>query len=186
MFNIVLVEPEIPQNTGNIARTCAATGCRLHLVRPLGFEISDRYLKRAGLDYWHLLEIFYYDSFAELEAKFPNSRFFYFTTKGRTRHSDASFRDGDFLVFGKETKGLPEELLLRHPDECLRIPDVFRGPFIEFEQFGGRSGIRGASSDGLSRAYGQRGASRASLDRGRKIKCIREGIIISKPSITSV
>ena len=121
MFNIVLVEPEIPQNTGNIARTCAATGCRLHLVRPLGFEISDRYLKRAGLDYWHLLEIFYYDSFAELEAKFPNSRFFYFTTKGRTRHSDASFRDGDFLVFGKETKGLPEELLLRHPDECLRI-----------------------------------------------------------------
>ena len=122
MFNIVLVEPEIPQNTGNIARTCAATGCRLHLVRPLGFEVSDRYLKRAGLDYWHLLEIFYYDSFAELESKFPNSRFVYFTTKGRTRHSDASFRDGDFLVFGKETKGLPEELLLRHPDECLRIP----------------------------------------------------------------
>ena len=122
MFNIVLVEPEIPQNTGNIARTCAATGCRLHLVRPLGFEVSDRYLKRAGLDYWHLLEIFYYDSFAELESKFPNSRFFYFTTKGRTRHSDASFRNGDFLVFGKETKGLPEELLLSHPDECLRIP----------------------------------------------------------------
>lgn len=122
MFHIVLVEPEIPQNAGNIARTCAATGAHLHMIRPLGFEVTDKYLKRAGLDYWHLVDISYYDSFEELQAKYPESRFFYFTTKGRHRHSDAAFKDGDFLVFGKETKGLPEELLLRHEEECLRIP----------------------------------------------------------------
>ena len=122
MYNIVLVEPEIPQNAGNIARTCAATGTRLHMVRPLGFEVSDKYLKRAGLDYWNLVEIFYYDSFEELQAKNPNARFFYFTTKARHRHSDAKFQDGDFLVFGKETKGLPEELLLKNEETCVRIP----------------------------------------------------------------
>ena len=122
MFNIVLVEPEIPQNAGNIARTCAATGTHLHMIRPLGFEVSDKYLKRAGLDYWHLVDISYYDSFQELQEKYPNSRFFYFTTKGRHRHSDVKFQDGDFLVFGKETKGLPEELLMQHENECLRIP----------------------------------------------------------------
>lgn len=122
MFNIVLVEPEIPQNAGNIARTCAATGTRLHMVRPLGFEVTDKYLKRAGLDYWPLVDISYYDSFSRLQETFPSSRFFYFTTKGRRRHSDISFKDGDFLVFGKETKGLPEELLMQHPEECLRIP----------------------------------------------------------------
>ncbi len=122
MFHIVLVEPEIPQNAGNIARTCAATGTHLHMIRPLGFEVSDKYLKRAGLDYWNLVEISYYDSFEELQAKYPNSRFFFFTTKGRHRHSDVCFRDGDFLVFGKETKGLPEELLMQHEKECLRIP----------------------------------------------------------------
>lgn len=122
MFNIVLVEPEIPQNAGNIARTCAATGARLHMIRPLGFEVSDKYLKRAGLDYWNLVEIFYYDSFDELMAKYPDGRFFFFTTKGRNRHSDVAFKDGDFLVFGKETKGLPEELLLQHEETCLRIP----------------------------------------------------------------
>ena len=121
-INIVLHEPEIPQNTGNIARTCAATGTHLHMIRPLGFEVSDKYLKRAGLDYWHLVEVSYYDSFQELQDKYPNSRFFYFTTKGRHRHSDVQFQDGDFLVFGKETKGLPEELLLCHEEECLRIP----------------------------------------------------------------
>ena len=122
MFNIVLVEPEIPQNAGNIARTCAATGTALHMVRPFGFEISDKYLKRAGLDYWHLVNISYYDSFAELQEKHKGARFFYFTTKGRHRHSDVKFQDGDFLVFGKETKGLPEELLMQHEEECLRIP----------------------------------------------------------------
>ena len=122
MFNIVLVEPEIPQNAGNIARTCAATGTRLHMIRPLGFEVSDKYLKRAGLDYWNLVEICYYDSFAELQAKYPSGKFYYFTTKARHRHSDARFEDGDFLVFGKETKGLPETLLLGNEKTCLRIP----------------------------------------------------------------
>lgn len=124
MFNIVLVEPEIPQNTGNIVRTCAATGCRLHLIRPLGFEVSDKYLKRAGLDYWNDCEIFYYDSLAELQEKFPESPFYYFTTKGLRRHSDAAFKAGDFLVFGKESKGLPEELLMDNHDTCLRIPMI--------------------------------------------------------------
>ena len=122
MFNIVLVEPEIPQNAGNIARTCAATGTKLHMVRPLGFEVTDKYLKRAGLDYWNLVEIYYYDSFDELLAKYPQGRFFYFTTKGRHRHSDVQFQDGDFLVFGKETKGVPEELLMQNEETCLRIP----------------------------------------------------------------
>lgn len=122
MFHIVLVEPEIPQNAGNIARTCAATGARLHMIRPLGFEVSDKYLKRAGLDYWHLVDVFYYDFFEELQAQNPNARFFYFTTKAKRKHSDVSFRDGDFLVFGKETKGLPEELLLKNEQTCVRIP----------------------------------------------------------------
>lgn len=122
MFHIVLVEPEIPQNAGNIARTCAATGTALHMIRPLGFEVSDKYLKRAGLDYWHLVDISYYDSFEELKEKYKGARFFYFTTKARHRHSDVKFQDGDFLVFGKETKGLPEELLMENEETCLRIP----------------------------------------------------------------
>ncbi len=124
MFNIVLVEPEIPQNTGNIVRTCHATGCRLHLVKPLGFEISDRQLKRAGLDYWDEVEIFYYDSFEELQKKYPSVTYWYFTTKGLKRHNDAKFKEGDFLVFGKETRGLPEELLKANKDSCLRIPMI--------------------------------------------------------------
>lgn len=122
MFHIVLVEPEIPQNAGNIARTCAATGTHLHMIRPLGFEVSDKYLKRAGLDYWNLVEISYYDSFEELQNAYKGARFFFFTTKGRHRHSDVAFQDGDFLVFGKETKGLPEELLMKNEETCLRIP----------------------------------------------------------------
>ena len=124
MFNIVLVEPEIPQNTGNIARTCAATGCTLHLVKPLGFEISDRYLKRAGLDYWHLVDVKIYENFEELCQKHPGARFRFYTTKARRRHTDADYREGDFLVFGRETRGLDEELLLAHPDECVRIPMI--------------------------------------------------------------
>lgn len=122
MFNIVLVEPEIPQNTGNIVRTCAATGCKLHLIRPLGFQVTDKYLKRAGLDYWKDAEIFYYDGFDELRVKFQGANFYYFTTKARKTHCDASFKSGDFLVFGKETRGLPEELLKANPESCLRIP----------------------------------------------------------------
>ncbi len=122
-LNIVLVEPEIPQNAGNIARTCAVTGCRLHLVRPLGFEVSDKYLKRAGLDYWHLVEVCYHDSIEEVMDKFYNGHnFWFFSTKAKHIHSDVSYSDGDFLVFGKETKGLPETLLEKNYDRCVRIP----------------------------------------------------------------
>ena len=122
MFHVVLVEPEIPQNAGNIARTCAATGTVLHMVRPFGFEISDKYLKRAGLDYWNLVDIRYYDSFDEVRAQNPNANFYFFTTKARHRHSDVRYQDGDFLVFGKETRGLDEELLLKNEKTCVRIP----------------------------------------------------------------
>ena len=122
-MNVVLVEPEIPQNAGNIARTCAVTGSKLHLVRPLGFEVSDKYLKRAGLDYWNSVEIYYYDSIEEVMDKFYNgNNFWFFSTKAKYVHSDAPYKDGDFLVFGKETKGLPESLLSAHYDECVRIP----------------------------------------------------------------
>ncbi len=124
MFHIVLVEPEIPQNTGNIVRTCAATGCKLHLVRPLGFEVSDKYLKRAGLDYWLFVDISYYDAVEEVFAKYPSARFFFYSTKAEKTHSDIEYREGDFLVFGKETKGLPESLLKAHYENCVRIPMI--------------------------------------------------------------
>lgn len=122
-FNIVLVEPEIPQNTGNISRTCACTNCALHIVRPMGFEITDKSLKRAGLDYWQYLEVYYYDSIYELIDKFYKGDNFYFmSTKGKLVHSDAKFKDGDFLVFGKESHGLPEPLLEKYYQQTLRIP----------------------------------------------------------------
>lgn len=120
-LNIVMVEPEIPQNTGNVARTCAATGARLHLVRPLGFEPDDKKLKRAGLDYWKYLDITYYDNIDDFFAKNSGS-FFYFTTKGRQAHSEVNYPDNCYLLFGKETKGLPEELLIKNPERCVRIP----------------------------------------------------------------
>lgn len=121
-INIVLVEPEIPQNTGNIARTCAATGASLHLVKPLGFEIDDRKLKRAGLDYWDKLDITYYENLDDFFAKNPDADFYCFTTKARHVYSDISYPKRVFLMFGKETKGLPEELLFSNPDRCVRIP----------------------------------------------------------------
>lgn len=125
MFHIVLVEPEIPQNTGNIARTSAATGCTLHLVKPLGFEISDKQLKRAGLDYWSLVKVVVHESFEEVLSEAESrARFYYFTTKAPRAYTEASFRKGDYLVFGKETKGLDEELLVKHKEECVRIPMV--------------------------------------------------------------
>ena len=124
MLNIVLVEPEIPYNTGNIARTCAASGASLHLVRPLGFSLDDKNLKRAGLDYWNLLDISYYDSFNEVREKFKDAPFFYTTTKGGKIYSEAKIPDNSFIVFGKETKGLPEELLKENLDSCIRIPMV--------------------------------------------------------------
>lgn len=121
-FHIVLVEPEIPANTGNIARTCAATGTWLHLVRPLGFNTDDRTLKRAGLDYWHAVNIEYHDSFQEVKDKYPDGRFFLATTKASKVYTDFTFQDGDFFVFGKETKGLSQEILAEHPDTLLRMP----------------------------------------------------------------
>ena len=120
-INIVMVEPEIPQNTGNIARTCAATGARLHIVKPMGFNIDDKKLKRAGLDYWHYLDITYYENLEDFLSK-NEGAFFYFTTKGRKAHSDVSYPDNCYLLFGKETKGLPEELLIKNPEQCVRIP----------------------------------------------------------------
>ena len=121
-INIVLVEPEIPQNTGNIARTCAATGASLHLVKPLGFEIDDRKLKRAGLDYWVKLDITYYENLDDFFAKNPDAAFFCFTTKAKPRYTDITYPKRVFLMFGKETKGLPEALLYANPERCVRIP----------------------------------------------------------------
>lgn len=121
MFNVVLVEPEIPQNTGNISRTCACTGAALHIVKPMGFEITDAKLKRAGLDYWDKLDLTYYDGLDEFFAENAGGRFFYLSKKAKNRYTDVRFRDGDFLVFGKETKGLPEKLVLGNPD-ALRVP----------------------------------------------------------------
>lgn len=119
--NIVLVEPEIPQNAGNIARTCAATGARLHIIKPMGFTIDDKKLKRAGLDYWYLLDITYYEGLDDFFEKNDGS-YYFFTTKGRTVYSDVNYTDDCFLFFGKETAGLPEELLLKYPERALRLP----------------------------------------------------------------
>ncbi len=122
-LNIVLVEPEIPQNTGNVVRTCAATGARLHLVGPMGFSIDDRKLKRAGLDYWRLLDITLYESLPDFFSRNTGS-FFYFSSKARRAHTAVSYPDGCYLVFGKETAGLPEELLLANEESCVRIPMI--------------------------------------------------------------
>lgn len=121
-INIVLHEPEIPQNTGNIARTCAATGCSLHLIKPLGFEITDKHLKRAGLDYWQYLDIHYYENLDDFFSKNKDGKFFYFSTKAALCYTDVRYDGKVYLVFGKETKGLPEELLLKNKESCVRIP----------------------------------------------------------------
>ena len=118
-----MVEPEIPQNTGNVARTCAATGARLHLVGPMGFTIDDKKLKRAGLDYWHLLDITYYDSLDDFFSK-NQGNFYYFSTKAKHRHTDLEYSDNCYLLFGKETAGLPEKLLHDNPDTTVRIPMI--------------------------------------------------------------
>ena len=124
-LNVVLVEPEIPHNAGNIARTCAVTGSVLHLVRPLGFEVTDKQLKRAGLDYWHFLDIKYYDSIEEVMDKYyMGDNFWFYSTKAKYVYSKADYKDGDFLVFGKETKGLPESLLKKYYDRSVRIPMI--------------------------------------------------------------
>ena len=123
-LNLVLVEPEIPQNTGNIARTCAATGARLHLVEPMGFHVDDKKLKRAGLDYWYLLDITYYSSLDDFFAKNQDGIFYYFSTKAPQKHTDVDYPDRVFLLFGKETAGLPEKLLFDHPETTVRIPMI--------------------------------------------------------------
>ena len=121
-INIVLLEPEIPQNTGNIARTCAATGASLHLIRPLGFEIDDRKLKRAGLDYWNALDITYYDGLDDFYGQHKGACIYYFSTKAPRAYTEIEYGEEVYLMFGKETRGLPEELLLQNKDRCVRIP----------------------------------------------------------------
>ncbi len=123
-LNIVLFEPQIPQNTGNIARTCACTGARLHLVGPMGFSIDDKKLKRAGLDYWHYLDITYYENTQEFLEKHSDDSLFFFTTKGRKVYSEQSYPDNCYLIFGREDAGIDEHILLRHPGSCLRLPMI--------------------------------------------------------------
>ena len=121
-INIVLLEPEIPQNTGNISRTCAATHCSLHLIKPLGYSLDDRYLKRAGLDYWQHLDLHIYENLAEFYEKNPDAMCYYFTTKAAKCYTDPVYPQKVYLMFGKETKGLPEDLLKEHRENCVRIP----------------------------------------------------------------
>ncbi len=123
MFNVVLVEPEIPPNTGNIGRLCLATKSTLHLVKPLGFSLEDRQLKRAGLDYWNEIDLRIWDSFAQLQSnQQASTRYFFLTTKTERAYYDVTFAAGDFLVFGRETRGLPEDLLAANIDNCVTIP----------------------------------------------------------------
>lgn len=122
MLHVVLIEPEIPPNTGNIARLCLAAGARLHLVGPLGFSLDEKALRRAGMDYWHLCDVRQWTSFDELRLASPDARFYYLTTKTERCYWEAAFADGDHLVFGRETRGLPESLLAENPADCLTIP----------------------------------------------------------------
>lgn len=121
-FNIVLVEPEIPQNTGNISRTCAVTGCALHLIEPLGFSIDEKHLRRAGLDYWQYLEVYTYKDLDEFFEKNKGGEYFYFSTKAPQKHTDVSYPENAYLFFGKESKGLPEELIEENLSHAVRIP----------------------------------------------------------------
>lgn len=122
MLNIVLVEPEIPQNCGNIARTCAATGSRLHLIRPLGFDISEKAVRRAGLDYWHMVEVTDYENLADFFSRNEVKQMWCLSTKAPRSYTEARYADGCYLFFGKETRGLPEDFLNEHYESCVRIP----------------------------------------------------------------
>ena len=122
ILNIVLVEPQIPQNTGNVARTCAATGARLHLVGPMAFKIDDKKLKRAGLDYWHMLDITYYTDIDEFFSQNADGDYYFFTTKAPRIYTEPKYKDNTYLIFGSETKGLDEELLYKNPNQCVRFP----------------------------------------------------------------
>ncbi|NLK37312.1 MAG: tRNA (cytidine(34)-2'-O)-methyltransferase [Epulopiscium sp.] len=121
-MHVVLIEPEIPQNAGNIARTCAVTNTVLHLIKPLGFSVEDKYLKRAGLDYWNLLDIRYYENFQDFLSKNSEARLIMATTKAKKMYTDISYSEDDYFVFGKESAGIPEEILLQYPETSVRIP----------------------------------------------------------------
>lgn len=123
-LNIVLFQPEIPQNTGNIARTCVLTNSKLHLVKPLGFSLDDKYLKRAGLDYWSDLDVTLYDSYEELRNKYKDATFYFSTTHGKNYYEETKFKQGDFIVFGRESCGLPDSVRESDPERCIRVPMV--------------------------------------------------------------
>ena len=123
-INIVLLSPEIPQNTGNISRTCAVTGAVLHIIKPIGFEISDRTLKRAGLDYWDKLSVYYYDGYDDFCIKNPNAEIYYFSARGKRAYTDCAYPDNVYLMFGCESVGLPREIIDAHIDRCVRIPMI--------------------------------------------------------------
>ena len=122
MLNIVLLEPEIPANTGNIGRTCVAAGARLHLIEPMGFRITQKEVKRAGLDYWDKLDVTVYDSYEDFMAKNAGAKIYYATTKAKHTYADVSYEEDAYIMFGKESAGIPEEILVEHPEECIRIP----------------------------------------------------------------
>lgn len=122
MMNIVLFEPEIPQNTGNIGRTCVATGTRLHLIGPMGFQITEKAVKRAGMDYWKYLDVTEYDGYEDFLEKNPGAKIYMATTKAQQRYTDVSYEEDCYIMFGKESAGIPEEILINHPDTCIRIP----------------------------------------------------------------
>ncbi len=121
-LNIVLYEPEIPANTGNIGRTCYATGTRLHLIEPLGFILNDKTLQRAGMDYWKNLDVIRYDDWNDFKEKNPDAKIYYATTKGKHVHTQVNYEEDCYIMFGPESRGIPEEILVEHPDECVRIP----------------------------------------------------------------
>lgn len=122
MLNIVLFEPEIPQNTGNIGRTCVATGTKLHLIGPMGFKITEKAVKRAGMDYWEHLDVVEYDGFEDFMSKNPNAKIYMATTKAKHVYTDVSYEEDCYIMFGKESAGIPEEILVDYPEECIRIP----------------------------------------------------------------
>ena len=122
MMNIVLFEPEIPQNTGNIGRTCVATGTRLHLIGPMGFKIDEKSVKRAGMDYWKDLDVTEYDGWEDFLGKNPNAKIYFGTTKAKQRYTDVNYEENCYIMFGKESAGIPEEILVENPDTCIRIP----------------------------------------------------------------
>ena len=121
-FNIVLYQPEIPQNTGNIARTCAVTGAHLHIIKPMGFSVDDRYLRRAGLDYWDKLDLTYYENLDDFFTKTVGAKLYFSTTKAQQNYCDVAFGDGDFIMFGRESAGIPDEVLRQNLSHCIRIP----------------------------------------------------------------